>query len=114
MQPELRAAEGMAACFKHMFSLADAPSLVITGGDLPMDTGSTPEDRSKVEWDLFKRVLADSVPSSVPVHHTIGNHDVFGRNKEKSRATGQEQGFGKRWFLNNFGYERTYRSFDQG
>ena len=114
MQPELRAAEGMAACFKHMFSLADAPSLVITGGDLPMDTGSTPEDRSKVEWDLFKRVLADSVPSSVPVHHTIGNHDVFGRNKEKSRATGQEQGFGKRWFLSNFGYERTYRSFDQG
>jgi hypothetical protein len=113
VQPELRAAEGMAACFRHMMSLADPPSLIITGGDLPMDTGSTPEARSKVEWDLYKRVLADTLPARFPIYHTIGNHDIFGRNKKACQATGQEKGFGRRWFLDNFGYPRTYQSFDK-
>src|SRR5262245_22487091 len=82
VQPERRGAEGMAAAFRHMMSMPDPPTMIITGGDLPMDTASTPYDRSKIEWDLFRKVLADSVPSSMPIYHTIGNHDVFGRDKE--------------------------------
>ena len=113
VQPELRAGEGMRACFDHMLNLKDPPQLIITGGDLPMDTGSTPEVRSKVEWDLFLKVMHDAVPSSMPVFHTIGNHDVFGRDKKKSNTSGTEAHYGKRWFLDNFGYERTYRSFDR-
>ena len=112
VQPELRGGEGMAAAFSHMMSLADPPALVITGGDLPMDTASTPEARSKVEWDLFTKVLRDTVSSRVPVYHTIGNHDVFGRDKAKSKASGDEPHYLKRWFLDLFGYQRTYRSFD--
>ena len=113
VQPELRGGEGMRACFEHMMSLGDHPDLIITGGDLPMDTGSTPEARSRVQWDLFKRVLADTVPADLPLYHTLGNHDVFGRDKDKSKASGTEAFYGKRWFLDNFGYERTYRSFDR-
>ncbi len=112
VQPELRATEGMRACFEHMLGLKDPPSLIVTGGDLPMDTASTPEARSRVEWDLFKRVLADTVGGRTPIRHTMGNHDVFGRNKQKSKATGDEPVYGKRWFLENFGGERTYQSFD--
>jgi len=113
VQPELRAGEGMAACFAHMMALADRPELIITGGDLPMDTAATPEARSRVEWDMFKKVLAENVPKGVQVEHTLGNHDMFGRNRAKSGATGSEPFFGKRWFLDNFGYKSTYRSFDR-
>lgn len=113
VQPELKGGEGMAACFKHMMNLSDKPSLIITGGDLPMDTASNPEDRSRVEWTLFQDVLKSTVPADVAIHHTMGNHDIFGRDKKACKATGDEPFYGKRWFLQNFGYERTYRSFDQ-
>ncbi len=104
----------MAAAFTHMMALKDPPEMIITGGDLPMDTASTPEPKSRIEWTLFNKVLADTVPKSIPIHHTIGNHDVFGRDKKKSKSTGDEPYFGKRWFMDNFGYDRTYTSFDAG
>lgn len=49
----------------------------------------------------------------MPIHHAIGNHDIWGRFKTKCHATGNEPFFGKRWFLDNFEYPRTYYSFDQ-
>lgn len=112
VQPERRGGEGMASCFRHMMALDNLPELIITGGDLPMDTASTPADRSRVEWDLFKSVLADCVPSQMPIYHTLGNHDVFGRDKVACKSSGDESFYGKKWFLQNFNYERTYRSFD--
>jgi 3',5'-cyclic AMP phosphodiesterase CpdA len=114
VQPELRGGDAMAACFRHMMALDTRPDLIITGGDLAMDIAENTYDRSKLEWDLFTRVLRDQVPSSVPIHHTLGNHDIFGRNKTKSKATGSEPHYGKRWFLDSFGYTSTFRSFDQG
>ena len=113
VQPELRAGEGMAACFAHMMALADRPELIITGGDLPMDTAATPEARSRIEWDMFNGVLSKNVATGVQVEHTLGNHDMFGRDRAKSGASGREPFHGKRWFLDNFGYNTTYRSFDR-
>jgi 3',5'-cyclic AMP phosphodiesterase CpdA len=112
VQPELRGGQGMRACFEHMLALSDPPQLIITGGDLPMDSASSPEPRSRVQWDLFRKVLADTVGTRVPIQHTLGNHDIFGRDKVACKATGNEPFYGRRWFLDNFGYERTYRSFD--
>ena len=114
VQPERNGGEAMIAAFRHMMALETRPDLIITGGDLAMDISENPFERSKLEWDLFTRVLKDEVPASVPIHHTIGNHDIFGRNKKKSGATGSEPYYGKRWFLDSFGYTSTWRSFDQG
>lgn len=113
VKPELGGAEGMAACLRHMFSLPEPPQLIITGGDLPMDTGSATEARSKLEWDLFKRVLADNLPKNFPIYHALGNHDIFGRNRKAGNATGNEPLFGKRWFMENFQYTKTYQAFTQ-
>lgn len=111
VEPELRGAIGMRQAFEHMMS--QKPELVITGGDLPFDTSSTPEGRSRELWTLFKTIVKDTVPAGVPVHHTLGNHDVFGRDKKKSNATGHEPFYGKRWFMDNFEYSRTYQSFEK-
>lgn len=102
----------MAAALNHMMSLSDPPALVISGGDLPMDSADTPYERSKVCWDMFLKIWNQCVPTRVPSYHTIGNHDIFGRNKAESKATGKEPYFGRRWFCDNFGYDRTYRSFN--
>jgi 3',5'-cyclic AMP phosphodiesterase CpdA len=49
----------------------------------------------------------------MPIHHAIGNHDIWGRDKAACKATGNEPFYGKKWFLENLGYTRTYYSFDQ-
>jgi 3',5'-cyclic-AMP phosphodiesterase len=112
VQPERGGGEGMAAAFRHMMALKDPPQMILTGGDLPMDIASTEQPRSAMLWKLFKKVLADEVPSSMPIHHAIGNHDIWGRDKDACNATGKESFFGKRWFLDEFGYSKTYYSYE--
>ncbi len=112
VQPERHGAEGMAAAFDHMMGSGDPPQMIITGGDLPMDTAYATEARTQLLWDLFNRTLAATVPASVRVEHVIGNHDIWGIDKAQSATTGNESLHGKAWFLKNFGYAKTYRSFD--
>lgn len=112
VQPELHGDLGMAAAFCHMMALKDPPQMVLTGGDLPMDVASTPRGRSAMLWSLFKKVLADNVPASIPIHHAIGNHDIWGRDKAACQSSGSEPFYGKKWFLEQFEYPRTYYSFD--
>src|ERR1700722_9605304 len=112
VQPELGGGAGMAAAFRHMMGLKDPPQMILTGGDLPMDIASTEQPRSAMLWKLFKKVLADEIPASMSIHHAIGNHDIWGRDRDACGATGKEPFFGKRWFLDEFGYSKTYYSYD--
>jgi hypothetical protein len=112
VKPELRGGEGMTSAFRHMFALADPPQMILTGGDLPFDTASSDQARSSALWKLFDQIIGDNVPKSIPIHHTIGNHDIWGRDQEKCQSTGKEPFYGKKWFLDNFGYPKTYYSFD--
>ena len=112
VQPELRGAEGMASALRHMMNLNDPPQMILNGGDLPMDVAATPRERSAMLWKLFKSILADNVPADIPVHHAIGNHDIWGRDKEACGARGDEPIYGKKWFLQELGYSSTYYSFD--
>jgi 3',5'-cyclic AMP phosphodiesterase CpdA len=106
IQPEKGAFEGVAACLRHCQSLADRPQLIVSGGDLIMDGFAADHARTKAQWDLFNAVLRDEC--SLPVEHTIGNHDIWGWDKTKSRTTGSEPGWGKRWACEMIGREKPY------
>src|SRR4051794_3251837 len=82
VQPERRAAEGMAACLSHIQSLGDRPGLILPGGDHVMDAAGQSRVRTRLQWDIWARVLA--AENSIPVHSCIGNHDIWGWEKEKS------------------------------
>lgn len=110
VQPELRAGEGMAKALRH--AMDAKPQLLLTGGDLVMDSVGQDEARTKLQWDLFTRVLRDN--SAIPAHHTPGNHDMWGWNKKASNTTGSEARWGERWFCETFGYKKPYNSFDFG
>ena len=112
VQPERSAADGLAACLRHVQSLADPPQLVLNGGDTVMDAFAQPAERAKVQADLFRAVMRQEC--SLPVEHCVGNHDVWGWDKGKSRTTGVEPLWGKAWALDLFGLDRRYRSFDRG
>lgn len=111
VQPELEAAAGLAACFGHAASQPDRPELIVTGGDLIMDSFAAPQERTTLQWELWTKIVRDHCP--VPIEHCLGNHDIWGWNKQKSKTTGDEARWGKKWACDVLGLEKPYRSFDR-
>lgn len=111
VQPEKQAGEGLAACLHHVQRQKDAPDVIFTGGDTVMDSIEQDEARTKLQWELWQRVM--KAECSLPVKSCLGNHDAWGLNKKKSKTTGTEALYGKKWAQEVFGLARPYYSFDQ-
>ncbi|MHC2069263.1 metallophosphoesterase family protein [Bremerella sp. T1] len=107
-QPELGAAEGWLQCVQKVNQLDPIPDFVITGGDLIMDALAPDAERIDLEWKLFDEA---SKQLAVPVHHTIGNHDIGGWSP-KSKLSKQDPRYGKAMFADRYGQGSTYHSFD--
>lgn len=111
VQPERSAAEGLAACLRHLQALKDRPTFVLTGGDAVMDVLGATAERATVLADVWRRVW--KAECSLPVEHCIGNHDVWGWNNKGRGTSGTEPNWGKQWALDLYGLDRRYRSFDR-
>jgi len=112
VQSERRADAGLVACLKHLADSHDRPDLIITGGDLIFDSFAQEHARTKSLWEMHARSFRDHAP--VPVVHTLGNHDIWGWNKGKSKTTGVEPGWGKKWFCQMAERDKPYAAFDKG
>jgi Icc protein len=111
LQPERGAVEGFTQCLHHMQSQADRPDLIVFTGDLIMDSYRKPDARTAVQWDLWGRVL--KAECSLPHMALLGNHDIWGWDKKKSKTTGNEPGWGKKRATDQLGLARPYYSFDR-
>lgn len=111
LEPERGAHAGFVKCLHHLQSQADAPTLIVNTGDCIMDSMQQPAPRTRLQWDLWHKTLRDEC--SLPIEHTIGNHDCWGLNHAKSGTTGQEARWGKQWALAGLGLKTPYRSFDR-
>ena len=126
LQPELQAARGLEACFAHVQARQAAanggiagaggdsgpPDLIITGGDTIMDAFEVDMARTKLQWELWRKVKADHC--GIEMHSVVGNHDVWGWARAKAGTTGTEPLYGKRWVCDEFGRDLPYTSFDRG
>jgi len=112
VQPERGAPEGLAACLNHIQSLKDKPNLVINTGDCIMDSMAADADRTKAQWDVWRKVMDANL--ELPIEHAIGNHDVWGVNKASSKTTGDEPLYGKRMVMDRLGMAHRYHRFDRG
>lgn len=112
LQPERAGAEGLAACLAHAQGQADPPTLIVTGGDNVMDVFEQKEGRARELARLFRETW--KAHCSLPVEHAIGNHDIYGWNREKSGTSGSEADWGKKYALDLFGLAAPYRRFDRG
>lgn len=108
VQPERGAADGLAMCLRRVNALTPKPDMVITGGDLIMDGFAADEARTRAQWDILTRVFRDEC--GLPVRHTLGNHDIWGWHKSKSRTTGAEPRWGKAWALEQLGMPRAFHA----
>jgi len=111
VQPERKADQGLAACLRHVQNLKDKPEILLTGGDTVMDSFATDEARTRLQWELWQKVIKNEC--SLPVESCLGNHDVWGWNKKASRTDGSEPLWGKKWALEVFDVSRPYRSFNR-
>jgi len=110
VQPEKRAGEGFAKCLQHVHELKDEPGLIVTGGDLIMDSAGATAERTQAQWDVFTKVVRENC--KLPIRHTIGNHDVFGIYDRAKNAA--DPRFDEKWPCEVLELERPYYSFDQG
>ncbi|GBQ63773.1 metallophosphoesterase [Ameyamaea chiangmaiensis NBRC 103196] len=104
LQPELDAARGCHAAFARARAIPS--DFAIQGGDHVFDALGVNAGRATMLMDLYKRTADDL---TMPVHHTIGNHDCFGVYT-KSGAQPTDPFYGKKYFEDNFG--RLYYAFD--
>jgi len=105
IQPELDAAHGCQMAFAKI--AAAKPEFAICGGDLVFDALGVSRSRADMLFDLYQHTEATI---QAPLHHAIGNHDLYGV-LTKSGATPTDPGYGKKMFEDRIG-TRTYYSFD--
>lgn len=111
VQPERRAAEGLAQCLHHLQEQKDTPELILNTGDSIMDAIAEGAERTELQWKLWQKLLREEC--SLPMEHAIGNHDCWGLNRTKSGTTGSEPRWGKEWALEGLELSSRYRSFDR-
>lgn len=110
IQPERGAAAGVARALRHAQSMPDPPTLIVTGGDLVMDAYDQAVERTREVFDLLTTTLR--AECSIPVRHTLGNHDIWGWNRGRSGMTGNEPMYGKAYALDRLGMHSPYHWFD--
>lgn len=112
VQDQLRAPAGMAAAFEHANSLKDRPEFIMLGGDSINGGMAARRPSADQMFGFLRNALANH--NRLPIEPMLGNHDVWGWNKEASGATGDEAEFGKRWAMDVLGMDKPYRFFDRG
>jgi Icc protein len=105
IQPELDAAHGCQMAFAKI--AAAKPEFAICGGDLVFDALGASRSRAGMLFDLYQRT---EQAIQAPLHHAIGNHDLYGVFTQ-SGAMPTDPGYGKKMFEDRIGAP-TYNSFD--
>ncbi len=102
------APDGFRRALKHALDRPSPPSVLLTGGDLVYDILHKNVAAADEQYALFFESLKDV---NVPVHHTIGNHDVLGVYDDSGMDPSHPQ-YGKTYFLQKMKIEKPYYSFD--
>ena len=90
---------------------ADGIEMILTGGDLIMDSFETKREQVDREWALLHRLFAEHC--KVPVEHCLGNHDILGWCRSKAEMKGDEPDFGYARALAELKLAERWRSFDR-
>ena len=106
VQPEQGAHEGFLAAIGKMNELE--PDFVVGGGDMIMDALGVGEERAVMLYGLYNECIANF---TMPVHHVMGNHEVFGVYVPDQVSENHPE-WGKTMYKNRLGDGKTYRSFD--
>jgi 3',5'-cyclic-AMP phosphodiesterase len=109
IQPERGADQGVIMALERVHRLDPRPDFIQLGGDMIMDALGEAEPRSRMQFELFTRVMSDH--TDLPLRYCIGNHDVFGW-KEQHGVSAAHALYGKTMAAELWGFDRTYYAYD--
>jgi len=101
---------GFAKALHHIQQYKPGVDFIINGGDSIMDSLEASREKTRTQWDLFKKVLSNE--NSLPIYHTIGNHDIWGWFIDKDKPT-DDPLYGKHWVLQELALSQRYYSFSK-
>ena len=104
LKPELGAPEGFQMAIDSVNAIH--PDFVITGGDLVDDALYATHGRADTLYNLYKK-MAEGF--DMPVHNTMGNHEIFGYGVTPALDPDHPE-YGEKMFENRIG--KRYYSFD--
>lgn len=103
---------GMARAFAHLQGQADAPTLIINTGDTIMDSSARTGAATDAQWALWQKIV--QAECDLPIYSCLGNHDLWGTNKQASQTTGNENLWGWRRGVAGLRLDAPYYSFNRG
>ncbi|MBM3151541.1 MAG: metallophosphoesterase [Chloroflexi bacterium] len=103
----------LARALRNIQLLTPSVDFIFNAGDCIMDSLYATKDEALEQWGLFHAGLPADFP--IPVHHVIGNHDVWGwgLNPERQAEYLNDPLFGKGLALQQLGLTNRYYSFDR-
>lgn len=104
LQPERNAEQGFQQAIQKVNQLQ--PDFVITGGDLVMDVLDQTYERADMLYTMYQK---NAELFQMPVHNTIGNHEIYGIAMETGVDRDHPE-YGKGMFEKRIGDR--YSSFD--
>src|SRR5688572_7914345 len=111
VKPGLIPETGMAKALHHAQDSRHKVDFIINGGDAIMDALEADKVKTRTQWDLFHQILEKE--NGLPVHHCIGNHDVWGWFIKQNRPE-NDRLYGKLWVQETLGMQNRYYSFQKG
>lgn len=102
---------GMAKALQHVQQLKPGVDFIINGGDAIMDALEADKAKTQEQWQVFQRIMKNE--NSIPVHHCIGNHDIWGWFMKQDRPENDPM-YGKAWALEALELKKRYYSFIRG
>lgn len=97
---------GMAKALQH--AQQQKVDFIINGGDAINDALGADKQKTQVQWDVFKTILRKE--NSLPVYHTIGNHDVWGWFVKENKPD-NDRLYGKVWVTETLEMKKRFYSF---
>ncbi len=98
----------MAKALQHVQRLNQKVDFIINGGDAIMDALEASKANTQLQWNLFKNILLKE--NSLPIYHTIGNHDVWGWFVKQDKPD-NDRLYGKTWVVETLEMKNRYYSF---
>ncbi len=111
LKPGLIPEAGLAKALGHAQQYRPGVDFIMNGGDIIMDALDADKAKTQTQWDLMKSVLKKE--NSLPLYHTIGNHDVWGWFIKENRPEADRL-YGKVWAVEMLEMKNRYYSFNKG
>lgn len=93
-------------CLHHVQSQKPEVDMILNGGDIVFDMNKENLNTINAQWKLYHAIT--KAECDLPMHYTLGNHDIWWDEKNKEQAL-----YGKQFSLDQLNLPNPYYSFNK-